>query len=173
MEEIGFKKDETPYLIFACTKCNQFSYVKTVQKTKKCLRCGRTHKVKDILNSGEEAIGMTEAVNAVKRKQNEIANPEFRSGSDFVVATNAPLKPKNKVKALKKNEDQEIDYSSNFTEVILDLSRLYKKFPKYLIEIKAEDYQIPENELNKLINSAIKNGILIKNSGDNTYSLTH
>ena len=96
MEDVGFKKNETPYLVFACKKCKEFSYVKTIQKTKKCLRCGKTHQVRDILNKGEVVNGMTEAVNAVKRKQNEIAIPEFRSGGDFVITASNTARPKSK-----------------------------------------------------------------------------
>ena len=88
MEEIAFKKDESPYLVFTCKKCRQYSYVKTTQKTKKCLRCGRTHQVKDILSLGEIIYGMTAAVEVVKQKQTELAIPEFRSEGDFVVITN-------------------------------------------------------------------------------------
>jgi len=168
MEDVGFKKDETPYLVFACKKCQEYSYVKTVQKTKKCLRCGRTHQVRDILSDGEEVIGMTEAVNAVKRKQNEIATPEFRSGSDFVVATNRVARPKSRVDT-KIQEDQEINYEQKFNEMVIELSSLYKRFPKYLLEIKAEDYQIPPIELKSLIRNAKKSGILIKNEDDDMY----
>jgi len=168
MEDIGIKKDETPYLIFACKKCKEFSYVKTTQKTKKCLRCGRTHQVQRILNDGEVVCGMTEAVNSVKRKQNELAIPEFRSGSDFVVATNTIARPKSRVAALR-NEDQEVDYTEKFTEMLLELSKLYKRFPKYMLEIMAEDYGIPKIELKTLIRSAKKSGTLIKN-GDNDLS---
>lgn len=168
MEDFTIKKDETPYLIFACKKCQEFSYVKTVQKTKKCLRCGRTHQVRDILNGGEEVIGMTEAVNAVKRKQNEIATPEFRSGSDFVITTHSVIRPKNlrpKSKVIElKVDDREIDYSGKFSAMLLELSKLYNRFPIYMLEIMAEDYGIPKSELTFLIRNAIKSGILIKNS---------
>ena len=169
MEDVGFKKDETPYLVFACKKCKEFSYVKTVQKTKKCLRCGRTHQVRDILNEGEEVIGMTEAVNAVKRKQNKITIPEFRSGSDFIIATQSVARTKSKVKKLEGDEG-EIDYSGKFSDMVLELSQLYQKFPKYLLEIKAEDYGIPAIELQTLIRNAKKSGELIKSSIDDTYS---
>ncbi|KKK68217.1 hypothetical protein LCGC14_2946270 [marine sediment metagenome] len=36
-------------------------YVKTTQQNKKCLRCGRYHKVTAIVGSGEIVNGMTEA----------------------------------------------------------------------------------------------------------------
>jgi len=168
MEDITVKKDETPYLIFACKKCGGFSYVKTVQKTKKCLRCGRKHQVQDILKNGEVVSGMTEAVNTVKRKQNELATPEFRSGSDFVVAANNNFRPKSSVRALR-NKDQEIDYTGKFTEMLLELSKLYIRFPNYMLEIMAKDYGIPVVELKTQIRSAKKSGMLIKNGDDDIY----
>jgi len=166
MEDITIKRDETPYLIFACEKCGGFSYVKIVQKTKKCLRCGRKHEVQDILKKGEVVSGMTEAVNTVKRKQNELATPEFRSGSDFVVAMFSVALPKSKIKVVK-NGDQEIDYKQKFTEMLFELSKLHKRFPKYMIEIMSKDYGIPAIELKTLIRNAKKSGRLIKN--DNYY----
>lgn len=170
MEDIAFKKDETPYLVFTCKKCRQYSYVKTTQKTKKCLRCGRTHQVKDILSLGEIVYGMTAAVNTVKLKQSELATPEFRSEGDFVVAANksptrTPVK-KNKKKVLsdKVNDnnknDNNSDFKERFCEVLLELSRLYGKFPKYMLEIMAENYGIPAFELKLLIRSFKKRGIL-------------
>ena len=167
MEETAFKKDETPYLIFTCSKCRQYSYVKTTQKTKKCLRCGRTHQVKDILSLGEIVYGMTAAVEAVKQKQTEIATPEFRSEGDFVVATNkfptrTPVR-KNKKKVLSdKDSDKNVnfDFKEQFSEVLLELSRLYGKFPRYMLEIMADNYGIPALELKLLIKSFKKQGIL-------------
>jgi len=159
MEEITFKKDETPYLIFTCRKCQQFGYVKTTQKTKKCLRCGRTHQVSS-LSKGEIVYGITAAVDTVKKKQNEFSVPEFRSTSDFIVATNSIARPKNSVKALI-NKDQESDYKGRFNDMLMELSKLYGKFPKYLLEIMAENYGIPQSELSLLINEFKKNEILI------------
>ncbi|MBA7520526.1 hypothetical protein ES705_12622 [subsurface metagenome] len=153
MEETAFKKDETPYLIFTCSKCRQYSYVKTTQKTKKCLRCGRTHQVKDILSLGEVVYGMTAAVDTVKQKQSEIAIPEFRSEGDFVVATNR-FPSRTSVKESKRN------FKEQFSEVLLELSRLYGKFPRYVIEIMADNYGIPAVELKLLIKSFKKQGIL-------------
>ena len=178
MEETAFKKDETPYLVFTCSKCRQYSYVKTTQKTKKCLRCGRTHQVKNILGLGEIVYGMTAAVNTVKQKQTELATPEFRSEGDFVVATNkfpsrTPVK-KSKSKVIS-DEDSYKDSKNNvnlgfkeqFSEVLLELSKLYGKFPRYMLEIMAENYGIPAKELKLLIRSFKKQGIItvLKNEG--------
>ena len=117
---------------------------------------------------GEEVIGMTEAVNAVKRKQNEIAIPEFRSGGDFVITARNTTRPKSKAIKVKK-DNKEIDYTDKFTEMLLELSNLYNHFPKYLLEIKAEDYQIPAIELKTLIRSAKKSGKLVKSEDDDLY----
>ena len=178
MEEIAFKKDESPYLVFTCKKCQQYSYVKTSQKTKKCLRCGRTHQVKDILNLGEVVYGMTAAVEAVKQKQTELAIPEFRSEGDFVVATNkfptrTPVK-KSKTKVLSdidhdKNSDKDNKFEELFSEVLIELSKLYGKFPKYILEIMAENYGIPALELKLLIKSFKKRGILTVLNNENFY----
>ena len=174
MEEIAFKKDESPYLVFTCKKCRQSSYVKTTQKTKKCLRCGRTHQVKDILNLGEVVYGMTAAVEAVKQKQTEIAIPEFRSEGDFVVATSispirTPVK-KSKTKVLSDiDHDNDNNFEKLFSEVLIELSKLYDKFPKYILEIMAENYGIPSLELNLLIKSFKKQGILTVLKNENFY----
>ena len=168
MEETAFKKDETPYLVFACKKCRQYSYVKTVQKTKKCLRCGRTHQVKDILGLGEVVSGMTAAVDYVKQKQNEIAIPEFRSEGDFAVASNKfptrnpPVKKSKSKVILDKEGDKNAksDFTEQFNEVLLELSKLYGKFPRYMLEIMADNYGIPELELKLFIRSFKKQGIL-------------
>jgi len=103
---------------------------------------------------------MTAAVDTVKKKQAEFAVPEFRSCSDFVVATNNIARPKNRVNALI-NNDQEFDYKGKFNEMLMELSKLYGKFPKYLLEIMAENYGIPRSELCVLINEFKKNEILI------------
>ena len=165
MEELTFRNDETPYLVFACAKCSQYSYVKTVQKTKKCLRCGRTHQVKDILNLGVVVYGMSTAVDTVKQKQSELGIPEFRSESDFVVATNnfkaratEPKKKKNPLSEIHNNEDK--SYEEKFKEMLLELSNLYAKFPMYMLKIIAENYGIPTSKLTELVNGSKKAGVL-------------
>jgi len=167
MEETAFKKDESSYLVFTCKKCRQYSYVKTTQKTKKCLRCGRTHQVKDILSLGEIVHGMSAAVDTVKQKQTELGIPEFRSEGDFVVTLNkfpsrTPVK-KSKSKVLSdRDSDNKVnfDFKEQFYEVLLELSRLYGKFPRYMLEIMADNYGIPTVELKLLIKSFKKQGIL-------------
>ena len=176
MEEIAFKKDETPYLVFTCKKCRQYSYVKTTQKTKKCLRCGSTHQVKDILGLGEIVYGMSAAVDSVKQKQTELAIPEFRSEGDFVVATNkTPTRTRvkksiSKVLSDKDNDnDKSLNFEARFTEVLLELSKLYGKFPKYILEIMADNYGIPALELKFLIKNFKKQEVLTVLKNENYY----
>ena len=174
MEEIAFKKDKTPYLVFTCKKCRQYSYVKTTQKTKKCLRCGRTHQVKDILSIGEVVYGMTAAVYTVKRKQNELATPEFRSESDFVVATKIlkdhAKKPKSKmIISSEEINDEDRTYKEKFKEMLLELSKLYGKFPIYMLKIMAENYGIPLPKLMEFVRLSKKIGLLTVSKDENYY----
>ena len=61
----------------------------------------------------------------------------------------------------------EIDYSKKFIEALHSLQKSYKKFPKFMIEIIAENYGIPPLEVRKLFNIFRRNGMLkiIKNEG--------
>ena len=61
----------------------------------------------------------------------------------------------------------EINYSDRFLEVLHSLQKSYKKFPKFMIEIIAENYGIPPLEVKKLFNIFRKNGMLkiLKNEG--------
>ncbi len=161
MEETAFKKDKTPYLIFACKKCQQFLYVKTTQKTKKCLRCGRSHQVKSVLNEGEIVRGMTLAVNTVKMLQNELAVPEFRSQNDFIIDTRSIQNNSLTLSHSKEKISDEPDNRLKFKTLLLNLSKLYSKFPSYMIEIMAEDTGIPNQELPRLIKKYKKKGFLI------------
>ena len=53
-----------------------------------------------------------------------------------------------------------IDNSNKFLEALQYLQSTYKKFPKFMIEIIAEEYGIPNNEVKELINFYTKNGTL-------------
>ncbi len=61
----------------------------------------------------------------------------------------------------------EIDYSKMFLEALHFLQNSYKKFPKFMIEIIAENYGIPSPEVKKLFNLFRRNGMLkiLKNEG--------
>lgn len=162
MEEATWKKDETSYLIFECAKCKQYLYVKTTQKGKKCLRCGRNHRVSNILSSGEIVYGMTAAVEMVKRRQNELGKkelghtPEFRAFGDFTVA----VKKSNEITL--NDEEFSEETTTQFKKILKEVSLTYKKFPLYIIEIMAEIYGIPASELKNLTKTFQKKGILIR-----------
>ena len=141
-------------------------YVKKTQKNAKCLRCGRSHKVENIHNPEMVVKGIIEATRQVQKKQHELAlkDPEFNlnlsSESSFTVARN--LKDDHEKNSLYLKElDNKNDYSEKFKTLLKKLSTMYKKFPKFMIEIIAEDYEIPMPEINILINEWEKKGVLI------------
>jgi len=162
VEEATWKKDETPYLIFECAKCKQYLYVKTTQKGKKCLRCGRNHTVSNILNSGEIVSGMTAAVETVKKRQDEFGKkelghtPQFRAFGDFAVAVK-----KSKNLSVVDDESSE-ETARKFNKMLKEISSNYKDFPLYTIEIMADRYGIFNSELKKLIKTFQKKGILVR-----------
>lgn len=171
MENLGWKRDQTPYIVFACKKCSQFMYAKETQKSKKCLRCGRSHKVSDIKNSGEIVSGMTNAVKTVKERQNSLAIkelgilPEFKSLNDFRITKN--------IKSIGMAIDNcivENDYFYKFKKMLIKLSEMYNEFPFYIIEMMAEDYGIPESEVKLMTPMFVKQGILIR-LNNNSYKI--
>ena len=90
-DEETLLKDDSPYLLFKCHKCMQYLYVKIKQKTKKCLRCGLTHKVANVMNRGEIINGLFNVIEKMKTRQHEIAKnelgikPEFNSFHEFKI----------------------------------------------------------------------------------------
>ncbi|MFX1406871.1 MAG: DUF1922 domain-containing protein [Promethearchaeota archaeon] len=165
MEEKTFKKDTTPYIVFRCSKCKQFSYVKSTQKTKKCLRCGRTYQVRSLLTSSEIVYSMSAAVKAVQEKQNKLGLKKsdgaitLSTESDFIII------PSNSKKTIPSTSTD--NYSEIFYKLLKELSRQNKTFPRYLIEIGAENYGIPASEVKLLIHEFLNKEILIlfKNNG--------
>ncbi|MFX0001310.1 MAG: hypothetical protein ACFE9Q_11300 [Candidatus Hodarchaeota archaeon] len=162
MEDMAWKRDKTPYLVFPCMKCKQYTYVRTTQKTKKCVRCGHSHIVIKILENGEIVKGISSAVESVKRRQNELAleelgnYPEFRASNDYKID--------NLVKSHKKiiEEDNDNENYAKFKKLIIELSELYREFPYYVIEVMAEKYGIPDSEVKLLTRNFLNQGILLQ-----------
>ncbi len=59
------QKPPTEYIVFQCTKCDQYTYAKVKQKSKKCPRCGRNHVVANL--EGVIVEGITNAMKLVKK----------------------------------------------------------------------------------------------------------
>jgi hypothetical protein len=174
MEESKWKKDETPYIIFTCFKCKQYAYVKQEGvNTKRCPRCKYRHQVKNIKPT-IIVKGMTAALNEVKMKQNEFAieklgmKPDLKSENDFCIAINIdhPIKI---IKNNQKDETGEIDYEENFYKLLIELSRSYKEFPVFMIELLIKDFNIPKKELKFLIKSSIRKKVIIPVLSKNNY----
>ena len=172
MEEVEWKRDETPYLVYACYKCHQYSYVKTTQKTKKCLRCGRSHKVENLLSKAEIVNGMTSAVNRTKHLQNEFGyeqlkgEPDFASEGGFKIVSSNQRKERNVSIIQPKNEDDDKQLFDSFILMLRELSEMFGTFPKYIIEIMAEKKHIPQSEISRFIRRALKEGHLKSHNGN-------
>lgn len=158
MEQPKWEKDTTPYLVFSCTKCKQYGYVKTSQKTKKCLRCGRTHQVKNILPTGQIVKGITSAMNKVKEFQNMLGKASFQVDHDFKIVT----------EFITSTECTEKSLDKRFNLLLDTLSSQYHHFPMYLIELLSPQYHIPEEELSHLIRKALREEKLTEDD-DNYY----
>lgn len=182
MNDQKWKRDNTPYLVFSCSKCQQFSYVKLTQKTKKCLRCGRIHKVNSIKCDGEIVSGITKALKLVKKKQGELnGEPHFEVDTSFSIIKE-PERRLNEIKKQHQIEQQnknlllskkEENYSIRFKQMLYELANMYATFPKYLIEIMAENYSIPTHRVSEFIRMMLREGDLHYSKEKNHYFLSN
>ena len=161
-----WKKDETPYIVFTCSKCNQYIYVKTTQKTKKCLRCGHIHQVKNI--SGNELVkGISTAVLTVKGRQNELAirelgnDPELRGHDDFCVTDNQKICENQEKENIEVKILEDDNYLEDFREILIQLGKAHKIIPDYLITMMTEEKTIPYEEVKFLMKKFENSGVLI------------
>lgn len=172
MEEIAWKRDQTSYYIFACHKCGQYTYVKTIQKTKKCLRCGRSHQVERVKKSSEIVNGISNAVEMVKLRQNELAikklrtKPELRANGDYKVVSS--LSESHGQCPKEKSETDE--YENKFKQMLIEISSMYETFPIYVLEVMADNYGIPPDEINILTRNCLKEEFLVRLK-DNSYKV--
>lgn len=164
-EEGGIVKDEKPYWIFRCNKCEQYMYVKPTQKRKKCLRCGRTHTVAK-LDIVDEVKGMTTAVNRVKELQNMFVKDPMLSGKNEFSAASSQIIGKKA--SPQKNESNQ---QTQFYDLLHDLAENYPQFPYYMIELMAQERGIDSNEIQLLLRNLVKKGI-IRQLDHNYYTLS-
>ncbi len=166
MEHSKWEKDTSPYIVFTCSKCGEYSYVKATQKTKKCLRCNRTHQVKNI-TWGIVVNGMTAAVTTVKENQNKLAikelgqSPDLHTPADFRIASTIDEEESTTTKKRNKSVQEGEGYDEIFKEGLKQLSKMYKQIPDYLIKMMAEEKLIPLNEAELLIRTFVQLRILI------------
>ena len=169
MEGATFKKDTKEYLIFPCSKCGRYLYVKATQKTKKCFSCGRTHRVSS-LKSYETVEGMTAAVQRVKEKQNILAvkelgySPAFQTKNEFKLAKTPAKTPK-----LSDTGDDYQENSTKFLKILGNIRESYSRFPFQVLEMLAIEEKLPVSELRILVKEAQQKGTLTKEQ-DNYYS---
>ena len=162
MEISRWKKDETSYLIFSCSKCKRWLYVKITQKTKKCLNCNKSHPVQKMMERGYIVSGLSNAIATIKQKQNELAleemgsSPDLKTEKAFIIPNNCSLK-----KAVPNPKVLDGDHEETFKALLIQLSKKYKQFPKYLIMLLAKEYELPNHQISILISRFTKLGLLI------------
>jgi len=163
MEEEGWQKDETPYLVFACLKCSQYMYVKTIKKSKKCLRCGRSHTISLVEKSGDIVKGITAAVDFVKQKQHELAlreldgSPNFQTVDGFNIIHDDP-----EIKLIATD-----NVTEKFKKMLVELHNSHNEFPLYMIEFMAEKHNIPQSDIKLLTQEYRRKKILIESKDQN------
>lgn len=159
-EEIGFKKDMKVYLIFICAKCNQYMYVRPSQKKKKCLRCGKRYNVRD-LNIVDEVKGMSAAVERVKELQKTLSDgPNFKGKGEFSVASDKSPKKFVEQISLEIHQKEQDSSESRFEDLLQEISKHHRSFPKYMIELLAREYNLEKNELELFLRDYIKRDLL-------------
>ena len=165
MEELRWKKDETSYYVFTCAKCGRWLHVKTTQINKKCLSCRRNHKVESIKDRAEIVKGVTPATKRVKELQYELAqkelgsSPDLRAENDFRIGG----KTSNQLtidRDSSTSSDNILNYSNIFYKALLELNLKYQIFPFYMIEMMAEEREIPKSELRLLLQEFTKAKVL-------------
>ena len=171
-EKMEFKKDKTPYYVFSCSKCQQYSYVKTTQKTKKCLRCGRRHQIKNIAFISEIMTGITAAKDRVIELQDELARkefgfePVFHANNDLILI---PSKSKKTHKTLRKIDVDGEGKLILFKTILNSLQKQYPKYPFYLIELAAQDKGFSREEIKFLMIEFLTKRIVQRTSEDLYY----
>lgn len=162
MEE-GWKKDETSYLVFACLKCRQYMYVKTIKKNKKCLRCGRSHTISAVETKGEIVEGMTAAVDMVKQKQHELALKELNGSPNFQTIGGFRIFHEEE-----ETKPTDIDnLNESFKKILIELHNSHREFPLYMIEFMAEKQNITKNDRELLTREFRRRKILFKSKNHN------
>ncbi|TXT57110.1 MAG: hypothetical protein BAJALOKI2v1_540012 [Promethearchaeota archaeon] len=169
MNGLTFKKDEKPYLVFPCMKCGYYTYAKLSQRGKKCFRCGRNHQITKIRNLGEIVHGMSNAVETVKEKQNELAreelgnDPEFRSKKSFRKRLTPAFESQNSENS--EGSKTEGGYEK-FKNKLRNKTKHFAEFPGYVIQLIAEKCGLSRQEERQYILKLREEGFLKPIGGD-------
>ncbi len=162
MGENRWKKDNTPYFIFSCFKCKNYSLVKTTQKGKKCLRCGHYHHVSQLESNSEVVKGATAARMKLIEKQNFLAKKELGSDPDLIAEGGFSVSNGYKENQISNNQKQARSSFDIFNKLLLKLDFKFKQFPEYVIYMIAEEQGIPRGKVKKMIDRCMREHILEK-----------
>ena len=101
----------------------------------------------------------------VKLKVSLAKKSKARSLNDFSIAEKLTQTNENEFKPIIKT-DQDQDYSDKFALLLQKLSKMYKEFPTYSIELLFDEFEIPISYFKILTNSFKIRGILIPAKND-------
>ena len=144
----------TNYIIFACSKCNQYTYAKSDQKGKKCPRCGRGHVITEV--NGEIVESLVEASNLVRKLQSNFAGQKPRLESkSFGFSVLNQKKSEEVVVNKKKSIEEGISYKE-YLICIKNLKAIYTEMPAHIYSMFLQKKGLSEAEINQFSSVAIK-----------------
>lgn len=178
------REDFSMYVVFPCSKCHQYTYGRKDQKGKKCPRCGRYHKMEDVLNGTymELVETLKEANLLVRKRQNTYSekrygdNPYLSTvGSGFLINPKKFIKKKKKTKnfteqEIKRDFEQKNDFL-DFCNILDELNGKYTQGPIKIFDMFFRKKGFTYNEIKKFKRMAInkKKITLFNKEIDNLY----
>ncbi|MFX1395259.1 MAG: hypothetical protein ACFFAH_17070 [Promethearchaeota archaeon] len=110
-------------------------------------------------------------MNHVKQKQNELGIKKSQFPLDLRSEIDSRPVQQSKIINQKLNKShrkskKQIKHKDMFKTLLLKLFTMYKQFPKYMIELMAEDCKIPHSEITILIKRFEKKEMLIPVKND-------
>lgn len=141
------------YIVFRCSKCEQYTYAKIDQKGKKCPRCRRNHKVEKL--PGEIVEGPTAAMEKVRYLQNTIItrkNRTFLSSNPIVSfkRLNKKKEEKSKDKGMIKS-NMEIFIEKIYQFQINENINSSNGFPVFVLDVILKDLPFGKTERDRQI----------------------
>jgi len=178
------REDFSMYVVFPCSKCYQYTYGKKDQKGKKCPRCGRYHKMEDVLNGTymELVETLKEANLLVRRKQNTYSEKRYGNNPYLsTVSSSFLINPKKSTKRKKvtknfteqevKNDFERGNNFSDFCNILDELKEKYTQGPIKIFDMFFRKKGFTYNEIKRFKSIAInkKKITMFNKERDNLY----
>ncbi|MBN2155472.1 MAG: DUF1922 domain-containing protein [Candidatus Lokiarchaeota archaeon] len=140
----------TDYIVFQCTKCNQYTYAKTTQKGKKCPRCGRNHIINKV--NGELVNAPTKAMELVKYNQNQINSSKSFNSTKKPIPIRTPSSSEPLIIPIIAQDAQLTKLLQKVIEWQRNENISFKEgFPEYIIEYIVQEIELESRSRTILI----------------------